>query len=106
MPVLDPPVPLSAVFAAGPSTLTLTFSHPLVGPQAGDPGNWFIRFDNFERIVTGVAINPGNVVLDTAMGGILFGDDAVSYSPPPFNIISDTAKPTRAPAFAEFPVTV
>jgi hypothetical protein len=57
------------------------------------------------RTVTNVSILGPQVVLLTMAAAGDPGPDVVSYSPPPFDIISDTAKPTAAPAFADFPVT-
>lgn len=98
-------MPLTAVWSDAFSTATLTFSHPLVPLAGGDVGNWFVRERGDQRPVTMVTINPGNIVLLTAGAIANPGDDVVSYSPPPFDVVSDTARQIPAAAFTDFPLT-
>lgn len=83
---------------------SITFSHPLINLVGGDTGNWFIRFTGLERTITGVLVAPGGVIVTTAGVVANPGPDVVSYSPPPFDVVSDTTKPTAAPAFTDFPL--
>lgn len=101
-------MPIAATWVAFLTTAQVTFSHPLLLDLAGDTANWFVRVANVERTVMGVTIGagPGNnrVDLTTLAAGADFGPDVVSFSPPPFDVVSDTVKPQPAPAFADLPL--
>lgn len=106
MPRLDPPVPVSAVDIIFETLIT--FNHPLI-PGSLDPTNWSVRVNNQRHGITiaGVpAFTPTIVDIRHEPGFIPDpGPNAVFYTPPPFDVISDTAKQIPAAAFAEFPVT-
>ena len=103
--MLDPPVPLNADWADPFVTAIVTFSHPLLPVAPGDNDNWFVRRLNTQRPVTFVTILGNQVTLLTAGAIANPGDDVISYSPPPFEVVSNTARQIPAPAFADFPLT-
>lgn len=103
---LDAPVPIDALWKPGPKNATVTFSHRIV-EGALDPLNWFVRFDGLRRdILTVTVALPGTVVIRTTFTAIDAGPDIVSYSPPPLDVISNTARRIPAAAFADFPLHV
>ncbi len=103
--MLDPPLPLSAVFNPPLGPVTVTFSHPILSNPALDPSNWFVRRSNNSFTFSLLKAVGGVVELTTLSPTINPGPDVVSYSPPPFDVLSDTARAVPAPAFADFPLT-
>lgn len=104
--MLDPPVPQSAFFNLGFTFGNVEFQHPLI-PGSLDPANWFVRWLNRSRFVDAALVAPGNplaVAFTTSGSGVDVGPDVVSYSPPPFDVISATARAVPAPAFSDFPL--
>ncbi len=91
------------MFTIATSLLVVTFDQPLA-PDTLDITNWFMRADNEAFPVTS-AISAGSIV--TLVGGIGsadVGDDVVTYTPPPFDVIGMNA--LEAIAFADFPITL
>lgn len=108
-PLLDPPIPLAAVWAVGTMTARVTFNHPLVPSPALNTDNWFLRFNNFSLnivLVRIVAGTPTVVRLTVSGQAINAGPDIVSFFPPPFDVVSNTAVQVAAPAFTDFPLGV
>lgn len=102
-PVLDPPVPIDASWEPLTPATLVTFSHS-IRPDSLDTGNWFVRFANQSYPVTGAIVIAGKVQLTFAAPIIDLGPNVVSYSPPPFDVISNTAKPVPAGAFTDYPL--
>lgn len=104
MPSLDAPVPILAIWDGFLNEAIVTFSHPLQPVPVGDITNWEVFFAFFKRPVNGVIIAGNTAVLST---GAPIGDPTpqqVRYLPPPFEVVSDTTKPTPAAAFTAFPI--
>lgn len=106
LPSRDPPVPIDASFNIGFGLVNVQFDRDL---EVGllDPANWFVRFQNLERPVILPQVPPLGPDFVNMSTGIVVpdpGPDVVSYSPPPFDVISDTFNPTPADAFADFPL--
>lgn len=106
MPSLDPPVPILAqdiVFAA-----QVTFNHPLL-LGALDPTNWSVRFGNERFAMTTATVgvgDPTQVQLTYDLPGVPdVGADIVDYTPPPADVISNTARQIPAPGFLDFALT-
>lgn len=99
----DAPFPIAATLADPSGVWEVTFDRPLQ-PGALDAGNWVFRANNLAWAAnTGTAV--GSRVMGTSTsGGIDVGADVVSFSPPPFDVLSMTAVP--AAAFADFPLVV
>lgn len=104
MPVRDAPVPIAASWSGITRSATVTFSHDVRFLLDPKDANWFVRFDNVEKPVTDVSMGPVNVVVSTLGGVPDAGPNVVSYSPPPFDVVSDTLKPFPAAAFTDFPL--
>lgn len=101
---LKPAEPLSGVYTLGTSTLVLTFDQPLQANPALNIPNWFIRADDKTRgPVTAIAAGS-DVTITTGLPFVQVGPDVVSYSPPPFDLISANALPVDA--FADFSISV
>ena len=98
-------MPVSAVWSTPPTRLSITFTHPMQVAVPTDLGNWFVRHGGTKPAVTAVQSLVGVVVLSLGFGPPDPGPDVVSYSPPPFDLASNTAKPIAAPAFSAFPIT-
>jgi hypothetical protein len=92
---------VSAVTAGG--VLTVTWSYALQA-AAGAIGNWWLRFNNQSRTIDSVNHVGGVTVIAHSPGGVDFGPNRCSYSPPPFLAVGSSGTP--AAAFADFPVTV
>lgn len=105
MPTLDPPVPVSAVWDRGPERLTVTFSHAILDSPIPTPANWTMRFDAFRWSALSAGVLAGVLVLDMVEGDPDAGPNNCTFTPPPFDIISNTVRQIPAPAFADFPVT-
>jgi len=99
----DPPVPLAAVdFAGIPNpSVVVTWDQPLA-PGLLAPSNWSARLAGVAY--SGVACSAAGVETTTFLlaGHPDPGKDEVSYSPPPFDVVS--AKGIAAAAFAGFTV--
>ncbi len=103
---LDPPVPVSAediVFAA-----SVVFNHPLKDGLL-DKTNWSVRFGDERFTMSDANVSefvPNQVNLSYDLPGAPdVGPDVVSYTPPPSDVISDTARQIPAPGFLNFPMT-
>lgn len=70
-----------------------------------DLPNWNVRYLNQKPAVTDVTSLGGVVIVSLGFGPPDVGPDVVSYSPPPFDLESNTAKHLKAPAFVDFPIT-
>lgn len=82
----------------------VSFSHNILD-TALQRANWFVRRTNVLRAVDAATVQPGgDVRLQTSVGAADTGPDVVSYSPPPFDVVSDTAVQVPAEAFADFPL--
>lgn len=103
-PSLDPPVPIAAIWDGFLNEATITWSHNLQPVPVGDITPWVVNFNNFRRPVNGVIIAGNTVVLSTGAPILDLSPDAVRYSPPPFEVVSDTVKPTPAEGFISFPL--
>lgn len=71
-----------------------------------DTSNWFIRWMNTERPVTDVEVEPGDnpqVIVVFGAPIVNMGPDIVTYSPPPFDLVSATVRPIPAAAFSLTP---
>lgn len=106
MPLLDPPVPIFAQDII--NAATVTFNHPLiVGPL--DPANWSARFGGlrFAMATAGVGIgDPTQVQLTYVLPGVPDpGFAVVDYTPPPSDVISDTARQIPAAGFLNYPLS-
>ncbi len=102
--MLDPPIPTAAVWSGFFFTAAVQFNHQLQTVVSADRANWFVRKTNLARPVVSVGISGTQVTVLTSGSITDIGPDVVSFSPPPFDVVSDTAKPTPAPAFADFPL--
>ena len=99
-----PPVPLAAHFYG--AIATVEFDRFLTsGPL--DVSNWFVRYGGLSKTVNAADAEghvPGILDLYLLAGGVPNpGPDVVSYSPPPFDVVSRTGIP--AAAFADYPIT-
>jgi len=94
-----PPVPVSAMWESGSTEIAVLFDQPLMdGPI--EPTNWTFQPASFQTVVAAEVID-GNVLL--TLSGSPPAVESVSYSPPPFDVVSDaTGEP--AEGFSEFPV--
>lgn len=103
MPQLDAPIPIGAIDTFG--TIFITFNHPILNlPMT--PAPWFVRSGNVIRTVNTVSqFAIREVRLLTTPGAADPGPDIVSYTPPPADVISDTARQIAAPPFLAFPIT-
>ena len=101
----EPPEVVGAVFTAGPNVLTVMFDQALV-PGAVDVGNWFLRVSGRIWTITAADADSNRVVLGTTVGAVQAGADVVSYSPPPFDVVSALPGGDPAEAFSDFPVTM
>lgn len=102
-PQLDPPLPILATEDFG--SVTVTFCHNLV-PGVIDPTNWSGRFA--ARLFTAgsaVVTFAGVALINLVLGAADPGPDVVTFAPPPFDLLSDTARQIPAPAFTDFPIT-
>ena len=66
-----------------------------------------MRWSNNSRpIISGNALPGTPTVVRLQFGGVVpdAGPDVVSFAPPPFDVLSDTAKSIPAPAFTDFPL--
>ncbi len=106
MPLRDAPVPTDGLWNDTTKLLDLTFSHPIRVAAPLDTGNWFIRFSG--RSQTVIAASAVGGIVRVLTSGIVSnpGPNVVSFSPPPFDVISDTVRPLRAEAFTDFPIHV
>ncbi len=106
MAQLDPPVPILAadiVFQA-----QVTFNHPLI-QGALDHDNWSVRFGDERFAISNASVGafpPTDIILSYDMPGVPdVGPDVVDFTPPPSDVISDTARQIPAPGFLNFPMT-
>jgi hypothetical protein len=84
----------------------VSFNHPLVPDPVLDPTNWSVTILNVLRTVDSAIALAGNVTLFLGMPiGPNMVSDRVSFSPPPFDVLSDTARSVAAPAFTDFLIT-
>lgn len=99
-------MPVSGTWQATTHTVTLTFSGRLQ-PGLSAPANWSgVAFDvGFANFTTPgpVTIAGFTVTFTAALGFPALGPNRVTYSPPPFDVISLGGVP--APPFADFPLT-
>ncbi len=103
--MLDPPVPVSAVFNLPFMQLTVAFSHPVRFHTPNATASWFLRAGNLRWTIASVSVGPLVVLIAVTPGVGDPGPNVCSYSPPPVDVVSDTARPIPAPAFSDFPVT-
>lgn len=96
------PVPVSAVYNAGPHNAVVTFDRPLQ-PGVLDPGNWFFRWANWGYPANNVGAAGTDVTIWPATGSGQVGPSIVNYTPPPFDVLSVPGQP--ADAFSGFPLT-
>ncbi len=106
MPSLDPPVPIRASFQAAFTLGLVEFDKPLVLGDF-DPANWRLRWMNQDRPVTSARVLVGSptvvTIRTTGVAGDI-GPDTIDYTPPPADIISNTARQIPAPGFINFPL--
>lgn len=81
----------------------MAFSVP-IHATALDVGNWFVRHGGQAWTVTGVAGGALGVTVVLAGSVPDVGPDVVSYSPPPFDVLSAGGL-VPAPAFADYAIT-
>lgn len=90
----------------GFSTFAVTFQHPLrTGPL--NIANWKLRWLNQDYPILTASVQPGDAFRVTGTFGLNVpdpGPTGISYSPPPFDVVSDTARPTTADAFLDYPI--
>lgn len=86
----------------------VTFNHPLL-PGGLDAANWSVRSGNLRFTIATAfvpAFTPTVVDLMYVLPGAADpGPDVVDYTPPPSDVISDTARQIPAPGFLNFPLT-
>ena len=102
MSVLDPPVPVSAVFNIVGPTIDITFSCPL-RPASLEKSNWFARKNNQSWTISGGVAGGSKVRLVTSGQVMDMGPDVVSYTPPPFDVLS-LGGLVRAEAIVNYPL--
>jgi len=78
------------------------FSVPLV-PGLKNTANWFIRWANNQYTVTQVQVSGPYADITLAAPILSLGPNVVTYSPPPYDVISLTGL-VRAEAFTDFPL--
>lgn len=100
MPEAPPPIPIAASFVD--PVLTVQFDRQLQ-PGLLDEGNWVFRWANDLYFVLDATAVADTVVCNSVPDVLDPGPDVVSYSPPPFDVISLLGTP--AAAFSDFPIT-
>lgn len=102
-PELNAPVPVLATWQPFPTAVLVAFSVP-IHATALDVGNWFVRYGGQAWTVTGVA--GGALGVTVVLTGSVpdVGPDVVSYSPPPYDVLSAGGL-VPAPAFADYAIT-
>jgi hypothetical protein len=81
----------------------VTFDKPLVAGVL-NAGNWFVRVGgNSYGITSAISLIPA-VLLTLGAPVLNPGPNVVSYSPPPFDVLSSGSL-VPAEAFSDFPVT-
>lgn len=103
LPSLDAPVPIYALFSIIGPTVDITFSTRLV-TAASDPGNWFVRKNDQAWSVTGALAGASKVGLVLSGQVPNIGPDVVTFSPPPFDVLSFGGL-VPAPAFTDYPLS-
>jgi hypothetical protein len=98
----DAPVPIAAVYDPGGPTVTVTFSCPLIS-RSLDATNWFVRVGNVRYGAIGASSAGDHVTLVVIADGANVGADVVSFTPPPFDVVSAVGG-VQAAAFADFPL--
>lgn len=86
----------------------MVFSHPLItGPV--DRDNYSVRYNNQRFTIADAGVGPFPptvlILLWSFPGVPDAGPDVVDFSPPPFDLISDTARQIPAPGFTDYPIT-
>lgn len=82
----------------------MTFDRTL-RPAALNAGNWLLKLAAFERVGAAPVTSSGAIVNGaTAPGAPIPGGPAISYRPPPFDVLSSFGIP--APAFEDFPLAI
>ena len=67
-----------------------------------DTGNWALRLNGMAQTITSATASGNSVVLTRVDGPVSPGPDEVSYSPPPYDVISAEGVP--ALGFDAYPV--
>ncbi|MBA7570165.1 hypothetical protein ES708_11912 [subsurface metagenome] len=94
---------MAAIWEPLPAKAIVYFTVPIKSADLS-VGNWFVRHGGMEWAVTPAIASAGHVRL--TLGGPMAnpGADVVSFSPPPFDVVSIGGL-VPAPAFADFPLT-
>ncbi len=98
-----PPGPLAAQFSAGSGVLVLTFDSALM-PAMLARSNWFLRIYDQAYLILSAEAAMDSVILTGIPGMVDPGANIVSYSPPPFDVLSWQGE--AAEAFSDLPVEV
>lgn len=85
--------------------LAVTFDQPLAADPALDAGNWSARADGDIRAGVSAATAGDQVVVVTSPAGPNPGPDVVTFTPPPFDVLS-AAGGLPAAGFADYPLVV
>ena len=99
----DAPLPLTAVYQLSTGALQLTLSEPVQANPSLSILNWFLRIGPNRRTVTSASAVASSVLIATSPGPVDPGPQVISFSPPPFDVLSVPGMPMLA--FAGFPVT-
>ena len=99
----NPPVPIAAQWDTFTETGSVTFDQALQ-PGALDTANWDFRVANNLRPLVSAVASGAVVSVVTSGANPSIGPNAVSYSPPPFDVLN--ASNQAAVAFLNFPLVV
>jgi len=96
--------PVKAVYVLASSRVLVTFNHRLVTGGL-NAANWTCRLGNRVTTWSLAAADAYTVTLISPhVGGPDPGPNAVSFAPPPFDVVA-LKDGTQAPAFAYFPLS-
>lgn len=99
----SPPLPVIAHQRGVGQPVTVDFDQGLQADPAIDTDNWVVRLANNLWETTSASVTGARVTL--TIGGFAVpdvGPNVVSFSPPPFDVLSTPGLP--AAAFADFPL--
>jgi len=99
---LNAPVPIAARFNLIGPTVDVSFSTPLVANLSA-AGSWFVRKNNQRWSVGSAAAGQSKVQLVLSGQVMNMGPNVVTYSPPPFDVLS-LGGLVPAPAFVNYPL--
>lgn len=98
-----PPVPVAATLVFATGVWSCTFDQPLQ-PAVLDFGNWAMNATD-TIFLPSSASSSGSVISGASAASIISpGPDVITYTPPPFDVLSVPGLP--AVAFTDFPLVV